>query len=192
VSLAFFTRVWARVFAQPRHSEKGTHMELTYENVSRWFDVYFEDVHKNQGDLETVPNLKKYFAPDLELMMYTSPASPPAALMSRDALLVSFVHPGLFEEIIPKCYAIDLRQMMVVVQFEIRFSDDPSGKTWAPLQASAHYHLVVDENEDLKIRRIHYWTETLPVDLFEIWARHREEALTGLAINYINSKMQNP
>ena len=166
-------------------------MELTYENVSRWFDLYFEDVHKNQGDLETVPNLIKYFAPDLELMMYTSPVSPPAALMSRDALLVSFVHPGLFEEIIPKCYAIDLRQLIVVVQFEIRFSDDPSGKIWAPLQASAHYHLVVDENEDLKIRRIHYWTETLPGDLFEIWARYREEALTGLAINYINSKAQN-
>ena len=163
-------------------------MELTYESVSRWFDVYFEDVHKNQGDLETVPNLKKYFAPDLELMMYTSPASPPAALMSRDALLVSFVHPGLFEEIIPKCYAIDLRQMIVVVQFEIRFNDDPSGKKWAPLQASAHYHLIVDENEDLQIRRIHYWTETLPGDLFEIWAKHREEALRELAINYINSK----
>jgi hypothetical protein len=166
-------------------------MELTYENVSRWFDVYFEDVHKNQGALETVPNLKKYFTTDLELMMYTSPASPPAALMSRDALLVSFVHPGLFEEIIPKCYAIDLRQMIVVVQFEIRFSDEPSRKNWAPLQASAHYHLIVDENEDLKIRRIHYWTETLPGDLFEIWARYREEALTGLAINYINSKTQN-
>ncbi len=35
--------------------------------------------------------------------------------------------------------------------------------------------------QDLKIRRIHYWTEALPGDLFEIWARYREEALTGLA-----------
>jgi len=165
-------------------------MELTYENVSKWFDVYFEDVHKNQGELETVPNLAKYFSADLELMMYTGPASPPAALMSRDALLVSFVHPGLFEEIIPKCYAIDLRQMIVVVQFEIRFMDEPSGKKWAPIQASAHYHLEVDESIDLKIRRIHYWTEALPVDLFEFWGKYREAALTRLATEYINAKAQ--
>jgi hypothetical protein len=163
-------------------------MELTYENVSRWFDVYFEDVHKSQGALETVPNLRKFFAEDLELTMYTSPASPPRQSMSRDALLISFVHPGLFEEIIPKYYAIDLKQMIVVVQFEIRFNDEPSGKTWAPLQASAHYHLVIDESSDLKIRRIHYWTEALPVDLFEFWGKYREEALTKLATEYINSK----
>jgi hypothetical protein len=163
-------------------------MELTYENVSKWFDVYFEDVHKNQGALETVPNLRRYFDTDLELTMYTSPASPPKRSMSRDALLVSFVHPGLFEEIIPKYYAIDLRQMIVVVQFEIRFSDEVSARKWDPIQASAHYHLLVDENEDLKIRRIHYWTEALPADLFEFWGKYREEALTKLATEFINSK----
>jgi hypothetical protein len=166
-------------------------MEVTYENVSRWFDVYFEDVHKNQGALETVPNLARYFSQDLELMMYTGPSAPPAALMSRDALLISFVHPGLFEEIIPKYYAIDLRQMIVVVQFEIRFSDEPSGKKWTPIQASAHYHLEVDEDSDLKIRRIHYWTERLPADLLEIWGKYREEALTRLATEYISTKDQN-
>lgn len=167
-------------------------MEITYENVSKWFDVYFEDVHKNQGELETVPNLMKYFSPDLELMMYTGPSSPPASLMSREALLVSFVHPGLFEEIIPKYYAIDLKQMIVVVQFEIRFIDEPSGKKWTPLQASAHYHLEVDDSSDMKIRRIHYWTEPLPADLFEYWGRYRAEALNNLATDYINSRIQNP
>jgi hypothetical protein len=161
-------------------------MELTYEDISRWFDAYFEDVRKSQGDLKTVPNLKKYFASDMELMMYTSPSSPPAKLMTRDALLISFIHPGLYEEITPRCYAIDLKQMIVAVQFEIRFADKPSGTKWAPLQASAHYHLVVDKNKDLKIKRIYYWTETLPEDLFEIWAQRRNEALTQCALSYIN------
>jgi len=163
-------------------------MDLTYENISKWFDVYFEDVRKNQADLETVPNLKKYFTSDLELTMYTSPSSPPPASMSREALLISFVHPGLHEEILPKYYAIDLKQLIVAVQFEIRFSDEPSGKKWAPPQASAHYHLTADENKNLKIRRIHYWTEALPADLFSYWAKHREEALTKLATAYINAK----
>jgi len=167
---------------------EGTAMEITYENVSRWFDVYFEDVHKSQANLETVPNLAKYFSPDLELMMYTGPKSPPAALMSRDELLISFVHPGLFEEIIPRYYAIDLKQMIVAVQFEIRFSDESSGKKWPPIQASAHYHLEIDEGSELKIRRIHYWTEALPIDLFDFWGKYRQEALTKPAVEYINSK----
>jgi len=163
-------------------------MEPTYENISKWFDVYFDDVRKSQGNLETVPNLRKYFASDLELTMYTAPSPPPRKPMSRDALLMSFVHPGLQEDILPRYYAIDVKQMIVVVQFEIRFSDAPSGKKWAPIQASAHYHLAIDENKDLKIRRIHYWTEALPEDLFEFWARHRDEALTRHAMNFINAK----
>ncbi len=162
-------------------------MELTYENVSRWFDGYFEDVRNNQGALETVPNLKKYFTPDFELMMYTAPSQPPRKPMTRDALLMSFVHPGLQEDIVPSHYAIDLKRMIVAVQFEIRFSDKPSGKKWDPIQASAHYHLAVDEKRKLRIRRIYYWTETLP-DVFEIWGKRRDEALAKHAMSYINAK----
>jgi hypothetical protein len=161
-------------------------MELTYEGISKWFDAYFEDVRKSQGDLKTVPNLKKFFTSDMELMMYTSPSPPPRKPMSRDALLISFVHPGLHEDIVPRCYAIDVKQMVVAVQFEIRFADKPSGTKWAPLQASAHYHLIHVENGNLKIRRIYYWTEELPGDLFEIWAQRRNEALTLHALNFIN------
>ena len=102
-------------------------MEFTYENILKWFEGYFEDVRKSQGALDTVPNLRRYFAPDLELMMYTAPSAP-ARSMSRDALLLSFVHPGLHEDIIPRCFVIDVKQMIVVVQFEIRFSDKPSRK----------------------------------------------------------------
>ena len=147
---------------------------------------------KTRETLETVPNLSEIFCCGPRTDDVHEPGLTPAALMSRDALLVSFVHPGLFEEIIPKYYAIDLKQMIVVVQFEIRFSDEPSGKKWAPLQASAHYHLEVDESSDLKIRRIHYWTEALPVDLFEFWGKYGQEALTKLATEYINSKRLKP
>jgi hypothetical protein len=159
----------------------------TREYIKKWFDLYFEDVRVNQGELEAVPKLKKYFTDDFELMMYTAPSPPPRKPMSRDALLISFVHPGLQEDILPRHYAIDLEQMIVAVQFEIRFYDKPSGKKWPMLQASAHYHLTTDEKQNLKIRRIQYWTETLPEDLFSYWTVHRDEALTKLAANHINA-----
>lgn len=164
-------------------------MEHTYETIAAWFDGYFRDVRRYQGNLETVSHLKKYFTPDFELLMYTSPSSPPVKPMSRDALLMSFVHPGLYEDIQSHYYAIDLKLMIVVVQFEIRFTDKPSGKSWAPIQASAHYHLTVNEAQDLVIRRIQYWTESLSPEIFEFWTRHREEALTTHAMTFINAEL---
>ena len=163
-------------------------MEWTYDEIAKWFDGYFEDVRKYQGSLETVPNLKKYFSEDLELMMYTAPSSPPALSMSRDELLISFVHPGLQEDIDPQYFVIDTRKMIVAVQFEIRFTDKPTNTKWRSAQASAHYHLTVDEDRYMKIAKIYYWTEALPEDLFGIWARHREKALKDCALNYMNSK----
>ena len=164
-------------------------MEFTYESVRKWFDDYFEGVRKNQGDLETVPNLRKYFSSEFELTMYTAPPPGRQISMSRDALLMSFVHPGLQEDIIPRCTVIDLEQKVVAVQFEIRFSDKASGRKWDPVQASAHYHLTFDDNKDIRISRIHYWTEALPEDVFEFWHKYRDEALAKLAIGYINSRL---
>jgi hypothetical protein len=161
-------------------------MEITYEKISKWFDEYFEQVRTNQGAIETVPNLKPFFTPDFELRMHTGPGQT-SIRMSRDELLMSFIHPGLREDILPRYYVIDLRQMIVVVQFEIRFCDAPSGTNWAPIQASAHYHLILDENGDVQIRNIEYWTEALAGDIFEIWAQRRTEALTKHAIAYINA-----
>jgi hypothetical protein len=162
-------------------------MEYSYESISAWFDSYFEAVRRNQADIQTVPNLKKYFWDDLELTMYTSPSSPPPLTMTRDALLLSFIHPDLIEEIVPRSYAIDLKQLIVAVLFEIHFVDKLSGRDWPSLQASAHYHLMPDATHGLKIKRIHYWTEALPKDLLEIWAKRREQALSKLAIKTINA-----
>ncbi len=166
-------------------------MEVTYEKVTAWFDRYFEDVNTNQGPLETIPNLKKYFTPDFEFMMYTAPPffTPP---LSREELLMLFLHPGLHEALTPQYYVVDVKRMIVVVQFEIGFTEKPSGKVWPALQASAHYHLILDENKDLKIKKIQYWTENAPPEdfesLFKVWNDTKEKALMDLAMDFIKTK----
>jgi len=161
-------------------------MDLSYDCISKWFDTYFEDVRRYQGNLETVPQLKKYFAADFELMMHTAPSGP--LRMSRESLLLSFVHPGMQEDITPCHYAIDMKQMIIAVQFEINFSDRPSGNKWPPLQAGAHYQLIVDDDKIPKIKRVDYWTQTLPPDLLELWTKRRDEALAKFALGYINTE----
>jgi hypothetical protein len=163
-------------------------MNPTYENIGTWLDTYFEDVNRQQGSIETIPNLRKYFTIDFEFWMYTGRASLKRPL-SLDGLLLLFVHPGLHEGLVPQYYVIDVKRMIAVVQFEIRFVDEASGTNWPPRQASAHYHLVIDENNDLRIKKIQYWTETFTPDafasLYASWDSYREKALLALATNYL-------
>jgi len=164
-------------------------MEFTYENTVKWFDDYYKAFNKNAGPLETVPNMQKYFAPDLEFWAYTFGE---VAQMSREGLLMSMVHPGLHEELTPQYYVVDVKQMIVVVQFQFQVTDEPSGKELAAGQASCHYHLALDENKDLKIKKILYWVQTIPPDkyslMLEVWGKYRDKALMELANSWIKAK----
>jgi hypothetical protein len=109
--------------------------------------------------------------------------------MSREALLMTMVHPGLHEELAPREYIVDVKRMVVVVQFQLQFNDEPSGKVWPSRQASAHYHFMLDENKNLKIKKIQYWTEVGPPDegppMMELWRNYRDKALGDMAINWL-------
>jgi hypothetical protein len=166
-------------------------MDLTDENVAKWFDAYFEEVNNSQGPIEQAVNLRKYFTPDFMFHMYTAPPFFQSPL-SRDKFLMLFVHPGLHESFRLGNYVIDLNRMRVVVQFEIQFADDVSGESFAPKQCSAHYWLELDENRDLKIKEIKYWTETSASDeampLQKVWIERRTKALTDFAEGFLDGR----
>lgn len=164
-------------------------MELTYENVSAWFDEYFESVSRNIGPFETVADLAKYFTDDLEFWMYTPPSFMTSPL-NRAEFLLSLVHPGIHDEMTPRYYVLDLRQNVLVARVTVQFSDEISGEELGgEIEASAHYHFVLDEAGDLKINRIFYWTETpSPEDIEALarrWEKSKQQALTGLALDYL-------
>lgn len=152
-------------------------MKMTYDNIVKWFDNYFAYFNKNAGALESVPNMTRYFTPDLEFWAYNQVGPKPS---SREQLLMTMVHPGLHEHLTPRGYVIDLKQLIVVVQFQVQFSDKPSGRVWPAKQASTHYHLVLDENQELKIEKILYFMELRPPEessYRELWMKYRDEAL---------------
>jgi hypothetical protein len=165
-------------------------MDITYDNLVKWFNEYFKAFNKNSGPLETVPNMRKYFAPELEFWPYNMAGAERPT--SREALLMTMVHPGLHEELSPREYTIDLQRLVVVVQFQLQFNDEASGKVWPPKQASAHYYMTLDASKNLKIKKIVYFTEaSLPGEsggMMEIWRQYREKALVGLANNWIAEK----
>jgi hypothetical protein len=164
-------------------------MKHTREQIAGWLDKYFEAANDKQGPVESVVELRRYFSDDFQFWMYTPPPflTPP---LSRDELLMTFVHPGIHEKLTPKYYVIDLESMVAVVQFELCFTHKESGRSWRSLQASAHYHLRVDADGEIQIGKIQYWTESHRAgddfdSLFELWNRDTEEALLHFGTKYI-------
>jgi len=167
-------------------------MEMTYDNITQWFDGYFKAFNKNAGPLKTVPNMQKYFAPDLEFWAYNmANAERPS---TREQLLMTMVHPGLHEELTPREYIVDLKRLVVVVQFQLQFNDEPSGKIWPAKQASAHYHIALDEKKEIKIKKIVYFTEAgIPGEsgpMMDLWRKYRDNALVELANGWIKTTGQ--
>jgi len=169
--------------------------EVTYDELSQWLDGYFQAVNGNQGDLDKVVKLTKYFTADFQFVMYTRTKEAfggpfPQGPSSRSQLLLLFVHPGLLERLSPQYYVIDLKRMIAVVQFEVQFFDESTGNACTPpLQNSAHYHLVL-ENGDLKITKIQYWTELpqAPTDeMYKLWVDSYNKEVAAFALNYINA-----
>jgi len=139
-----------------------------------------------------VVDLRPYFADDMRFWMYTPPPffTPP---LSRDELLMTFVHPGIHEKLTPKSYAIDVETLEAVVQFELCFTHKESGTSWRPLQASAHYHLGLDDGGGIIIKKILYWTEShRPGDdfesLFDLWNSDKEDALLAFGTKFIRGE----
>ena len=157
-------------------------MELTYENITKWFDDYYAAFNANAGPLKTVPNMEKYFAPECEFWPYNMAGTKQPS--SREDLLMTMIHPGLHEELTPKEYVVDLKRLVVVVLFQLQFNDEPSGNVWPARLASCHYHLKLNEDKELKITKIVYFMEAASPDEAEagkemmvLWHKYRDQAL---------------
>jgi hypothetical protein len=167
-------------------------MELTYENVVNFFDGYIKAFNKYAGPLETVPNMLKYYTPDFEWWSYGRP-SVDRKPTSRDYLLMTMVHPGIHEELTPRQFIVDLKQMVCVVQFQYQWTDERTGTIMPPGEASAHYTFVLDENKDLKIKKLQYWTTgSLPAtdgkpSILDLARQYREEVLVELATSWMKA-----
>jgi hypothetical protein len=150
-------------------------MTITYSGIKKWFDAYFATFNRDAGPLATVVNMKKFFTDDLEFWGYHLAEERPS---NRETLLTSMVHPGLHEHLTPLEYAIDLKKMIVVVNFRVQFSDQNSGKVWPPKLTSTHYHLTLNERNELQIKKIIYFMEHRPPeesDYRPLWTSYREK-----------------
>jgi len=153
-------------------------MEFTHGNVRKWFDDYFTDFNRCNGDPATVPNMEKYFTQDLQFISYILDVKRPD---DREGLLKSMLHPGLLEELKPEEMIIDEKNKAVAVILRVQFTEEPTGTVFPAKHNCAHYQLVEDRNGELKINKISYFTEHRSPDepnMKDLMKKYREQALS--------------
>ena len=153
-------------------------MEFTHANIRKWFEDYFADFNRCNGDPKTVPNMEKYFTEDLQFVSYILDVKRPD---DREGLLKSMLHPGLLEELKPEEMIIDEKNKAAAVILRVQFKEEPTGTVFPAKHNCAHYHLVEDRNGELKITKISYFTEHRSPDepnMKDLMKKYREQALS--------------
>jgi len=146
-------------------------MELTYDSIQNWMKEYFETYSTFGQKPETADRMKEYFAPDLRFIPYIAGiGGPEGGFHNRDEFIhTAKSHPSWYERLIPDDITIDERRNTVVVLFRMEVVDTKTNEIAIKKSALAHYQLVLDENETIKIKKILFFWETMPPDKKEFY-----------------------
>ena len=151
-------------------------MELTYENIEKWMREYFETYNSYAQNPDTVERMNDYFMPDMEFIPYVAQLKgPKGSVTSRDDFYKILAgHPSSYETFVPEDITIDEKRNVAVVIFGMQVVDTKKEEVVIRKSAIAHYKLVLDENDTIKIKEIKFFWEVMPPgqkEFYEIFGR---------------------
>jgi len=146
-------------------------MELTYDNILKWIEEYFETYSTYGQNPETADRMKDYFVPDLLFMPYIAAiGGPEGGFRSRDEFIqTAKAHPSWYEKLTPQDITIDERRQVTVVRFGMEIINRKTGEVVVKKSAMAHYELALDEKSTIKIKTIRFFWEVLPTGVPEFY-----------------------
>ena len=142
-------------------------MELVYDNIVNWMKDYFKVYSTYGQDPKTAQRMNDYFTPDLEFIPYIAALRGPVT--SRDDFLRNTTsHPSSYEKLTPEDIAVDERRKVVVALLRLEIIDRKTEEVLVKKSSIAHYQLVLDENNTIKIKKIRFFWQDLPPGALEV------------------------
>lgn len=153
-------------------------MELTYDSIAEWMKEYFRVYSTYGQDVETADRMNDYFAPNLRFIPYIAGiGGPEGGFFSREEFIhTAKSHPDWYEKLTPQDVTIDERRKVVAVLFGMEVINRKTGELAVKKSAMAHYELVLDENNTIKIKTIRFFWEVLPPGVPEFYDLFQDEA----------------
>jgi hypothetical protein len=124
-------------------------MELTYENIEKFFKGYFADYVKYCQTAENQHKMDKYYAPDFVGKFGDTPQ-----INGRDAWYKTCLHPDILDNLVPLRLIIDERKKEVAIALTTKLTNTKTGKVIIAFSFTALYTLKLDEKKTIKVTRI--------------------------------------
>ena len=153
-------------------------MKLTYDNIHSWMKEYFKVYSTYGQDSKTANRMNDYFAPDLRFIPYIAAiGGPEGGFFSRDEFIhTAKSHSSWYERLTPMDITIDENRKVVAVLFGMEVINRKTGEAVVKKSAMAHYELVLDENDAIKIKTIRFFWEVLPPGVPEFYDLFEDDA----------------
>jgi len=153
-------------------------MKLTYDDIVKWMTEYFKVYSTYGQDAATADRMKDYFAPDLRFIPYIAGiGGPEGGFFSRDEFIhTAKSHSTWYEKLTPINLTVDERKKAVVALFGMEVIDRKTGEVAVKKSAIAHYELVLDEDNTIKIKTIRFFWEVLPPGVPEFYDLYEDDA----------------
>lgn len=149
-------------------------MKKHYEEIKSFMENYFKDYSAYAQDTETMPQMDRYWTPDILVTAYMK-------LKGRDYPLQfknrknwqNFLiegHRKIWENLIPKEIMIDLETMKVTSLLQIKKFDRTNDKQLCDLDGICYYRLAVNGDKNPQIKTLDFFTgdQAMFTQLYEI------------------------
>ena len=145
-------------------------MELTYESIQKWMEEYFETYNKYAQHPDTVHHMDRFFAPDMEFIPYVATLKDPKGMVNsrEDFYQILAGHPTSYETFVPEDIVIDDKRGVVVVLLRVQVFDSETNEVLLKKSYLPWYQLILDEEENIKIKTIQFFWEVMPPGTLEV------------------------
>ena len=134
-------------------------MGFTYEDIVKFMDEYFRDFSLYGQDPKTQQRMNEYFAPDLEFIPYLQ-GDP--KITDREQFYQLNIHPPIQETLKTWHLVVDDRQKIVTAMVNTELKHKKTGEVKVDAWFNCVYHLKLDENNTIKIAKMHFFFEIKP------------------------------
>jgi hypothetical protein len=140
-------------------------VRLAYDELVRWIDEYFAAFNKYGQDPAEIHRMDDYFAKDFVFNPYIAYVGKVAGRDNWYKVLTS--HPSGIERLTPEDLVIDENRQAFVAQIKTDLIDRDTQQLLLTKRYLARYPLVEEEGK-MKIARLDFFWEILPVGALEI------------------------
>jgi hypothetical protein len=156
-------------------------MNLSYDQLAAWIDVYFADFNAYGQNPDEIHRMDEYFSKDFVFNPFIAYVGKVAGRDDWYKVLLS--HPSGIERLTPEDLVIDERRQAFVAQIRTDLIDKDSQELLLTKRYLARYPLIEEDGKP-KIERLDFFWEILPAGALEIddvferdWKRQRDGAL---------------